>query len=154
MTTTPIDANAPDVAPDSYVVLGLATCFLKEDGDVQQIQVVEPIPSAALEALMKGIPTSYQMAHATTIGAVLGEKQIQIPAVFPSDVMLGEDFNQRLLAATRTYQKRSQAKDHIAMGTTFQEFNYSTERKRLLNPERIVSAEDNVKQHAYTHQVL
>ncbi len=154
MTTTPVYSDAPDISPTDYVVLGLATCFIKDDGEVQQIQVVEPIPSAALEALMKNVPTSYQMAYGTTIGAVLGEGNINIPQAFPTGVMLGEDFNQRLFSATRTYKQRSTAQDYIAQGTTFEAFNYSLERKRVLNSERVVSTEDNVKQHAYTHQVL
>ena len=137
-----------------YVVLGLATCFIKEDGEVEQVKVIEPIPSAALEALMKGIPTSYEMAFATTVGAVLVEGNVQVPSQFPADVMLGEEFAQRVFAAARTFKKRTSAQDFIPVGATYQEFNYSLERKRVLNSERIVSAEDNVKQHAYTHQVL
>jgi hypothetical protein len=34
------------------------------------------------------------------------------------------------------------------------DFNFSLERKRTLNSERIVSTEDNVKQHSHTHKVL
>ncbi|MGH7999306.1 MAG: hypothetical protein ACREPR_07750, partial [Brasilonema sp.] len=64
MTMATLLPNAPDISADDYCVFGLATCFLKEDGEVHQVQVVEPIPSAALEAILKGIPTSYQLACA------------------------------------------------------------------------------------------
>ncbi|MBD2020984.1 hypothetical protein H6F43_12420, partial [Leptolyngbya sp. FACHB-36] len=58
MTTAPLISNAPDISTDDYVVMGLATCFIKDDDGVHEVQIVEPIPSAALEAIVKGIPTS------------------------------------------------------------------------------------------------
>ncbi|ERT08298.1 hypothetical protein M595_1690 [Lyngbya aestuarii BL J] len=154
MTSTTTYPNAPDISTDDYVIIGLATCFLKEEGEVHQVEIIEPIPSAALEAILKGIPTSYQKACATTIGAVLTGDTVQIPPEFPPEVQLADEFKERLISATRTYKSRPNAQSHIALGTVFQEFNYSLERKRILNSERIVSAEDNVKQHSYTHQVL
>jgi hypothetical protein len=94
------------------------------------------------------------MACATTVGAVLTGETAQIPAEFPPEVQLADDFNQRVFAAARTYKSRPNAQSHIALGTVFKDLNYSLERKRILNSERIISTEDNVKQHAYTHQVL
>jgi hypothetical protein len=35
-----------------------------------------------------------------------------------------------------------------------QDFNYSLDRKRVLNASKVVRTEDNVKQHSHTHQVL
>ena len=70
MTTAAFTLNAPDLTADDYLVLGLATCFVKDEGEVHEVAVVEPIPSAALEAIVKGIPTSYQTAIATTMGAL------------------------------------------------------------------------------------
>ena len=35
-----------------------------------------------------------------------------------------------------------------------EDFNFSTEKKRVLNQENIVSKEDNIKQHSHTHKVL
>ncbi|MCU0525904.1 MAG: hypothetical protein MUF72_13865 [Elainella sp. Prado103] len=143
--------SAPDLNSEDYVLLGLATCFIKQEGEVFQIKVVEPIPSAALEALLKGIPTSYERVTATTVGAALADS---LPADFPPDAQLGEDFAVRAIAAARTYKSRSEAQAHIPIGTTKMDFNYSLDRKRVLNSGRVVKAEDNVKQHAYTHQVL
>ncbi|MBE9229423.1 hypothetical protein IQ264_28875 [Phormidium sp. LEGE 05292] len=154
MTTAFLNAKASDVSADDYVVLGLATCFLKADGEVHQVSVVEPIPSAALEALIKGIPTSYQFAGATTLGAVLPSEIPQLPADFPPDAQFCDEFAERAIAAARTYKSRPVAQSHIPQGTTRQDFNYSVERKRVLNSQRIVRTEDNVKQHEYTHKTL
>lgn len=153
MATASVYPNTPDLSTDDYVVIGLATCFVKEEGEVHDIQIVEPIPSAALEAIAKGIPTSYKLACATTLGAVLdGDRQL--PQGFPQSAQFGDEFRQRAIAAARTYKSRTDAKSLIPLGTVRDDFNYSTERKRVLNTKRVVSKEDNVKQHAYTHQVL
>lgn len=154
MTTATFYANAPDVSADDYLVVGLATCFIKEDGEVHQVPIVEPIPSAALEAIVKGIPTSYQMACGTTLGAVLPGETPQLPGEFPANAQFGDEFVQRAIAAARTYKRRPCAQDIIPPGTTRNDFNYSIERKRVLNSQRIVKTEDNVKQHEYTHKVL
>jgi hypothetical protein len=154
MTNSLMPPNVADVPLDSYVVLGLATCFIKEDGKLQPIEVVEPIPSAAIEALAKGIPTSYKMAVATTFGAAWANGQAQVPEVFPAETQFCEDFEERLLAATRSFRSYPVAQTLLPLGQTKTDFNFSTERKRMLNAERVVSTEDNVKQHEYTHKVL
>jgi hypothetical protein len=146
--------NIVDVPSDAYVVMGLATCFIKEDGKLQPLKVIEPIPSAALEGLYKGIETSYEMAIATTFGAVFQEGQAQVPDTFPADAQLCEAFEERLMAATRSYRSCPSIQALLPLGQAKTDFNYSTERKRTLNVERVIRTEDNVKQHAYTHQVL
>ncbi|MCT7971513.1 hypothetical protein [Laspinema olomoucense] len=147
-------SNAPDVSTEDYLVVGLATCFLKQDGEVHQVKIVEPIPSAALEAILKGIPTSYEMACATTLGTVLEGEQPKLLPDFPADAQFCDDFAERAISTVRTYQHRPQACEAIAIGSTYRELNYSVERKRVLNSDNIVRAEDNVKQHEYTHKVL
>lgn len=154
MSTATALANAPDLSMDDYVVIGLATCFIKEDGEVHEIKVTEPIPSASLESLLKGIPTSYASAIATTVGTVLPSEAPQQPPGFPSEAHFCEEFANRVIAAARTYKARTVAQAHIPPGTTKTDFNYSTERKRVLNSQRIVRTEDNVKQHEYTNKVL
>lgn len=146
--------NAPDLAADDYLVIGLATCFVKEEGEVHQIQVLEPIPSAAMEAIVKGIPTSYKLAWATTLNAVIAGDTPQKPAEFPDSAQFSEEFVQRAIAAARTYKARPVAQSHIPQGTSRDDFKYSTERKRVLNVSRVVTKEDNVKQHSHTHKVL
>lgn len=154
MATVMAYSHAPDVSTDDYVVVGLATCFIKEDGEVHEVKVAEPIPSAALEAIVKGIPTSYQIACATTLGAVLNGENPQMPPEFPPEAQFADDFGFRAIAATRTYKSRPTAQSHIPLGTARRDFKYSIERKRVLNSQRIIRTEDNVKQHEYTHKVL
>lgn len=154
MTTATVYPNATDLSADDYVVIGLATCFIKDDGEVHQVRIAEPIPSAALEAITKGIATSYEQAYGTTLGASLSGEAPQLPASFPPETQFCDDFAERLTAAARTYKKRPSAQDIIPVGSTKADFNFSVDRKRVLNSERIVKAEDNVKQHSYTHQVL
>ena len=154
MTTAATIANAPDLTANDYIVIGVATCFIREEGEVAEIQVIEPIPSAALETLFKNIPTSYTQAIATTLGTVLNGDQIQLPSEFPTDAQICSEFRDRALATARSYQDRPGATDFIPVGTMYQDFNFSTERKRVLNAQTVVTKDDNVKQHAYTHQVL
>lgn len=154
MTTETSYPTAPDLSAESYLVMGLATCFLKQEGKLHPVKLIEPIPSAALEAILKGIPTSYEMAIATTLGTVLQGETPQPPAEFPVETQFCDDFAERAIATARSYKNRPVAQEHLPLGELRQDLNFSTERKRTLNSDRIVSAEDNVKQHAYTHQVL
>lgn len=154
MTTANSYPNAVDLTPDDYVVLGLATCFLKQDGEVNQIEVIEPIPSAALSAIFQGIPTSYHFACGMTLGHILNGENPQKPSEFPPEAQLSSEFTQRLFAAARTYKRNDAAKNLIPVGTTYTEFEYSTERKRVLNAKRSISKSDNVKQHSHTHKKL
>jgi hypothetical protein len=154
MTSPASIAQATDLAAEDYLVVGLATCFVKEDGEVHEVQIVEPIPSAALEAIVKGIPTSYKLAIATTVGTILEDETPQLPAEFPSESQFCEEFASRAIAATRTYKVRPVAQVLIPAGTTRSDFNYSVDRKRVLNSERLIRTEDNVKQHEHTHKVL
>lgn len=154
MTTATSYPNAPDLSEDDYLLLGLATCFFKEDGEVQEVNIIEPIPSAALEALLKGIPTSYKMAVATTMGAVIVGDNLYLQADFPEEAQFIDEFTFRAIASVRTYKNTPESKSHIPLGTTRNDFNYSVERKRVLNAQRVVRKEDNVKQHSHTHKVL
>ncbi|MBE9043261.1 hypothetical protein IQ255_02350 [Pleurocapsales cyanobacterium LEGE 10410] len=156
MTNTTLFAQATDLSATDYCVLGLATCFVREDGEIEQLTVLEPIPSAALEALIKGIPTSYQLACAKTLGEIFTDDTVQIPSELQTEgqIQLCDRFAERVAAATRTYKSRPEAKEHIPLNTIKRDFNYSLERKRVLNNSTIVSTEDNVKQHSHTHKVL
>ncbi|ACK64982.1 conserved hypothetical protein [Rippkaea orientalis PCC 8801] len=154
MATATLLPNAPDIATDDYCVFGLATCYLKEDGEFFEVQVIEPIASAALEAIIKGIPTSYQLACAKTVGEVLtGEKPRKL-VEFPENAQFCDNFSERVAATVRTYKSRPEATSHIPLGTVRNDFNYSLDRKRVLNAVNVVRTEDNVKQHSHTHKVL
>ncbi len=154
MTTATSYPNAPDLCANDYLLIGLATCFIKEDGEVLEVKIIEPIPSAALEAILKGIPTSYQIICATTMGDVIPGETLQIPDEFPAEASFCDEFVYRAIAAARTYKIRPSAQAHIPLGTSRNDLNYSVERKRVLNAQRVVRKEDNVKQHSHTHKVL
>lgn len=154
MTTAALLPQASDLSADDYCVFGLATCFIREDGEIQQVKIFEPIPSAALEAILKGIPTSYELACAKSLGEIFQSETSQIPSEFPIEAQLCDRFNERVIAATRTYKVRPEAKKHIPLGELKQDFNYSLEKKRILNAVNVVSTEDNVKQHSHTHKIL
>jgi hypothetical protein len=142
------------ISQEDYCVFGLATCFIRDEGEIKEIKVIEPIPSAALEALFKGIPTSYELAVATTIGQVILEDTLQKPREFPDNSQFCDDFLNRTFAATRTYKSKPSAQEYIKFGTSTTDFNYSLERKRVLNSVHLVSDDDNVKQHPNTHKIL
>ncbi|MBD2501355.1 hypothetical protein [Anabaena azotica] len=148
------EQNAVDLNADDYILIGLATCFIKEDGEVHQVDVIEPIPSASLEALLKGIPTSYKYACATNLGSVVNQDEPILPTGFPSSAQFADEFVPRVYAAARTYKRRESAKSLIPLGTTYTDFKYSLDRKRVLNASRVVTKDDNVKQHSHTHKVL
>lgn len=154
MTSATLFPNALDLSPDDYCVFGLATCFLRDEGEVKEVQVIEPIPSSALEAILKGIPTSYQFACAKSLGEFYNQQTLQIPTEFPPEAQFCDSFSERVVAATRTYKSRPQAQAYIPLGTIKSDLNYSLERKRILNAESVVRAEDNIKQHSHTHKVL
>ncbi|MGK7930450.1 MAG: hypothetical protein AB4041_03305 [Microcystaceae cyanobacterium] len=156
MTSTSFLSDTADVTLKDYCVFGLATCFLKEDGEFYQVEVIEPIPSAALEAILKGIPTSYKIATAKTVGDVVSDNGVKVPDEFPANINIQvcDNFEERLIASVRTYKNRPEATQHIPINTTYQDFNYSLEKKRVLNATNVVKAEDNVKQHPNTHKIL
>lgn len=144
----------PAIGADDYCVLGLATCYLRDEGEFFPVEVIEPIPSAALEAILKGVPTSFRWALAVTVQEILREEQFCKPPAFPETAQFCDHFPERLQAAVRTYRSRPEAQAHISLGTISRNFNYSLERKRVLNVTKVVRPEDNVKQHPLTHQTL
>jgi hypothetical protein len=154
MTTATSFLNTNDLTTDDYCVFGLATCFLKAEGELETVQVVEPIPSAALEAVLQGIPTSYQFVRAMTLGDVLAGENPCLPVHFPAEAKLCENFIERAIAATRTYKTHPHRQKLIPLGTGREDLHFSLDKKRVLNSTNVVRAEDNVKQHSHTHQVL
>ncbi|MGF1672225.1 MAG: hypothetical protein ACFCUV_00880, partial [Rivularia sp. (in: cyanobacteria)] len=144
MVNTISYSNAPDLAPDDYIVIGLATCFIKEEGEVHEVEVIEPIPSASLESLFKGIPTSYKSAVATTLGSVLDGEIARKPAQLDNSAQIVNDFTERAFAAARTYKRKESAQSLIPLGKTYSDFQYSVEKKRVLNAQRVVNKDDNV----------
>ena len=107
MATATQFLNISDLTKDGYCVFGLAICFLKQacpelgrrEGELEKVAVLEPIPSAALEAIVKGIPTSYEFARAMALGEVFQDYNPQIPTNFPDNAQLCENFVERAIAA-------------------------------------------------------
>ena len=145
--------RSPEITSADYLVIGLATCFHRNESGLEMLKVLEPIPSAYLESLLQGIPTSYDRVIAISISDLMDNTHLA-KLTGDSDVHLCENFGDRVIAAARTYQTRSTAKALIPLGETRTDLNYSTEKKRVLNVENIVRAEDNIRQHEYTHKTL
>lgn len=152
MTHNAILEQAPELTAADYVVVGVATCFRRTEDDLESIKVFEPIPSAYLESLLQGIPTSYEVVKATTLGELENDGFISQFGI--ADIHLCDNYRDRLIAAARTYQGHPTAQSHIAIGTQRNDLNYSTEKKRVLNVKNVVKAEDNIRQHAHTHKRL
>ncbi|HEY9763866.1 MAG TPA: hypothetical protein V6D07_15145 [Trichocoleus sp.] len=154
MTSTTVLASAPDLSTDDYIVIGLATCFIRDEGEMREVTVAEPVPSAYLEAVFKDVPTSYKSLHGTTLGEILPEGRPTLVKQAPAETQLCNEFTDRVIAAARTYKSRPVAKNLVPVGTVRTDIQYSTAKKRLLDSENVVTADDNVKQHEYTHKVL
>lgn len=146
----------PSLSESDYVMVGLAHCFIKQDGDLILVKVLEPVPSAYFAALIKGVPTSYETLYSLALGELLKDEQpivTNLP-VDIKDIQFCENFVERTLAAARTYQTRADIQAKVPQGHSFSEVNFSIERKRILNTSHKVTKEDNVKQHKYTHMTL
>lgn len=152
MTSNAILDTAPELSTSAYVVMGVATCFRRTEDDLESIKVLEPIPSAYLESLCQGIPTSYEVIMATTLEEVQSDTFMAQSNLV--DVHLCENYRDRLIAAARTYHDRPAAQSLIPLNTQRTDLNYSIEKKRILNVKNIVKAEDNVRQHSHTHKKL
>ncbi|HEY9889394.1 MAG TPA: hypothetical protein V6D02_13400 [Candidatus Obscuribacterales bacterium] len=153
MTLTAILDQAPELTANDYLVVGVATCFRRQEGELETVKVLEPVPSAYLESLLQGIPTAYEAIWGTTVGELLAATVEQGYGGI-ADVCRCDNFGDRIVAAARTYQSRPAAQALVPLGAQYTALNYSTEKKRVLNSAKVVKAEDNVKQHEYTHKKL
>ncbi|MDX2270516.1 MAG: hypothetical protein NW237_01010 [Cyanobacteriota bacterium] len=158
--TSSIGAN--EVQGLEYVVLGVATCFQRdEEGRLNPVLIAEPVPAAELDCLAQGIrSTSYQLLYATTYAEIVQDNQPILPQdVIPAEALPGENFVQRVQAATRTYRAKPQFR-HIPLHesctteTGIFRLKHQAEPRRVINAVYEVSDGDNVKQHPHTHQQL
>ncbi|MEN9201933.1 MAG: hypothetical protein Q6K80_02080 [Thermostichus sp. DG_1_6_bins_120] len=145
-----------------YVVLGVATCFQRdEEGRLKELQVLEPIPAAALDCLARQQrSTSYHLLYATTYGEIVKDGIPLLPVnIIPAGVFFGEDFVERAQAAARTYRSKPQFR-YIPLHQTCTpaegvfKLNYKVEPRRIINAVVEVKDADNIKQHPHTHQRL
>jgi hypothetical protein len=156
------DLQANDVQGLEYIVLGVATCYQRDDeGRLTEVNVAEPIPAADLDCLAREVrTTSYSLLYAATYAEVVHDHQPHLPAdIFPADVIPGENFIRRAQAATRTYRTKPDFR-HLPLHSTCTpeqgvfRLNYNPEPRRIINAPADVSDADNVKQHGHTHKVL
>lgn len=155
------ELSANEVQGLEYVVIGIATCFQKDDeGRLQEVLVAEPIPATDLDCLAQGIrTTSYQMIYAATYAEVVQQDHPALPADIFLNSIPGSDFVARTQAATRTYRAKPEFRHlplHEVCTTEKGVFRlkYSAEPRRIINTLEKVSDTDNIKQHSHTHQVL
>lgn len=137
-----------------YVILGSAQCFFRnEENKLVEQNVVEPIPSATFLCLIQDVPSSYSHLAACQVSTVLNDSgELNRPSNFPADAILCADFNERLLAAARTYEHNPAAK--VWQTGQGGELRQKSPHKRVLNATNKVSEQDNVKQHPLTHTTL
>ena len=154
MSTNNLFLDTPDLTNNDYCIFGLATCFLKNDGKFDEIKIIEPIPSSALEIILKGIPTSYEFICAITIGEIIIDAKLTKTVHFPEEAKFCDLFIDRTVASARTYKRNPNICSKISLGSTKKNLNFSLEKKRVLNTMVTVSAEDNVKQHSHTNDIF
>ena len=142
-----------DLSSEDFLVVGVASCYQSDEGELKPIQVLEPVPSAYLEAICQGVPTSYRCLWGTTLGAIPTVEDVaKITGI--QGIKVCQNLIDRAAATARTYKSRPAAKALITIGELRADINHSTEKKRILNAENVVATEDNVRQHEYTHQQL
>eukprot|EP00887_Chlorella_sp_A99_P001490 scaffold8.g1490.t1 len=134
---------------DAYVTLGLAHCFEKsDDGKLEDRYLIEPITANSLECMANGAKTCYQHVFSLTLGDALQRSKAALPKEFAAG-MFCEEFEARADAAARTWM-RPHALDNlldiVPLGQVKSAFNYSTDDKRVINFENVVSDSDNIKQ--------
>ena len=148
---TPLEHTG--LASDDYVAVGIAACYQLQEGELTAVQVLEPIPSAYLETVFQGTPTSYLCVQGITVGQALADSSAAAISGMQGTHFC-QNFSDRVAAAARTYKSRPTAQALVALGETRTDINHSTAKKRVLNAANTVTTEDNVRQHAHTHKVL
>ncbi len=151
-----------DIKGMDYVVIGVALCYQKNaDGKTDPVSIIEPVPATGLEALSRGIRTTFQKIYATTYADIIRDGEPAIPTdILGEAVYACRDFLERTQASTRTYKAKPELR-LVPIGTTCTTeaggtfvLNFDPAFRRILGAERVVSDSDNVKQHSHTHQVL
>lgn len=153
-TETMLFSNAPEISADDYCVFGVATCYIREEGETKEVEVIEPLPSSSLESVLQGSATSYKMIAAKMVKEVFDGENLLKPDDFPPNADFGRDLTERIIAAVRTYKYHNHLQSSFPLGTVKTDLNHSIKRKRVLNAERMVRTEDNVKQHPHTHTTV
>ncbi|CAM9578267.1 unnamed protein product [Laminaria digitata] len=142
---------------DDYLAFGLACCFvMNDDLKLDEYYVYEPLTAATLETIASSasLETSYVRVTAFKakdifIGPPSRPTGIHVEKLKildgEEDAHICENAVERSLAAARTYKRRVEAQ-MCGFGDVLDGFNFSIERKRILNHKYEPSFDDNVKQ--------
>lgn len=134
---------------EDVVTVGVATCFQRVGGKLEEVLILEPLPASAVDCIARlQVPTSYRRLYGTTLGE-LSEDVNALPdgvIVEGESVALGEAFEERVQAAARTFRRSPEIAELIPPGTLTEKLNYSVATKRILNEDWQPNFEDNVKQ--------
>ncbi|CAM9742392.1 unnamed protein product, partial [Phaeothamnion confervicola] len=150
-----VDPMLKPLTADDYMAIGLACCYvMNEENKLDEYYVYEPLTAGTLETIDKGIETSYRRVMALRCadyftGDVADPTGVNMDAIKALDGGEGghlcEDAIMRSQAAARTFRRRVEAQV-IPVGEVVDDFNFNTERKRILNHKYEPSFDDNVKQ--------
>ncbi len=157
-----MSADDPMIKPlltDDYVAVGLACCFAHhpDTGKLTESWIYEPLTAGSLETIEKGIETSYKRVMALQAGdffegdpaSPTGVKLENIAALSADLPEINAEpcsnIIERTAAASRTFRRRVEAK-MLEFNEMSDEYNFSVERKRVLNAVKVVKDDDNVKQ--------
>jgi hypothetical protein len=136
-----------------FVVLGLAHCLAPDqEGSLIPVLLIEPVPSAAFLALLKGVPSAFSLVLAIDPSRMLNG-ELYRPEAFPLEARFPDDFHERLLAAARTFKHNPTAKRCLPIGALLS-FDRKNSDRRIINPVHNVSEQDNIKQHPLSHLIL
>ncbi len=117
---------------------------------------MEPLTAGTLECLALGVPTSYKRVMGLTCADLFLGDNLRAPAGINIEALRPlakagevvsecEDMLVRSMAAARTFKRRVEAQI-IPLGEVADDFNFNTEKKRVLNQVFEPSFADNVKQ--------
>lgn len=137
-----------DTIADDYIAVGVAKVFKRQEGKLQDMLIVEPIPASALDCVARlKVPTSYMRLWATQLGD-LPDAISEFPETLleGDSVAWGEDFTERAQASARTYRRDETVAALLPKGCIFSDLNHSTKEKRLVEDDWEPDFNDNVKQ--------
>lgn len=100
------DTFNTEIDPEQYLPLGRGVCFTmgKLSGKIEEQLVIEPIPACGLEAMSKGMATSYTHVFGATLGQALAMDASLLPEDF-ADAKFAQDFKFRCESAARTWDR-------------------------------------------------
>ncbi|EIE20162.1 hypothetical protein COCSUDRAFT_34056 [Coccomyxa subellipsoidea C-169] len=136
-------------APESFLVLGLAHCFEKDDnGKLVDRFVIEPISANSLECMATGAKTCFKEVKSVTFGDAMARDRSVLPEEWAS-ASFCDEYDFRCGACARTWSRphaQDNLMDIVPLGRTKNNFNYNLDEKRVLNFENVVNDDDNIKQ--------